>query len=288
MKHAIPPAHVAAAAVIALASAAPTAAENSPALDSRPEVLRIAQAITDRFVEKPPATGAARTAIEFGGTHETLTNNLPDWSSVYLEAAHDFGPRHTLYGGVRETRRFGATDTQVNAGLYYPFGEKWTLQVEGDFSGTHNVLPNYSLYANLHRTLAHGWGAGAGARRSEYTTTPVNILSGLLERYWGNFRGAYTIYNGRPEGAPSATAHRFQLNYYYGERSTVGLSYTTGREVESVGPPAGIIASDITDWTLTGRHWFARHWAVTYDLLTHKQGSLYRREGMRFGIRHSF
>lgn len=251
-------------------------------------VDHLAQAATDHFTEGTSGKRAARTALEVGGTQENLSNNLPDWTSVYLEAAHDFAPRHTLYGGLRETRRFGFKDTQAHLGLYYPLAGKWTLQLEADASNTHNVLPDYSLFGQLHRALANGWGVGAGMRRSEFTTTPVNILTGIVERYWGNFRGAYTIYNGRPEGTSSATAHRFQINYYYDERSTVGLSYTDGREVESVGPPLGLISSDIQNWTLTGRHWFARDWAVAYDLLYHEQGNLYRREGLRIGIRHGF
>ena len=132
------------------------------------------------------------------------------------------------------------------------------------------------------------WGLGMGARHSEYTLSGSHVLSAFAERYWGNFRGAYTLYSGRPEGASSAASHRLQLNYYYADRSSVGLSYTNGREVENVGPPRGVLTSDVESWVVSGQHWLAPAWALTYDLVNHEQGSLYRRQGLRLGIRHSF
>jgi YaiO family outer membrane protein len=226
--------------------------------------------------------------IEAGYSRETLTNNLPDWTSTYLIGSHRFGDRHVLYGGLRETRRFDLNDNELHAGLYYPLGPAWTAQIEGSLSPSHEVLAKNSIYGHLQRSLPDGWGVGVGVRHSEYTRSGSDVLSVLAERYWGNFRGAYTLYNGRPEGASSGSSHRFQLNYYYADRSTIGLSYTEGREVESVGPPRGVLASDVRNWTLSGQHWLAPAWALTYDLTNHEQGTLYRRQGLRLGIRHNF
>ena len=234
------------------------------------------------------ATGMPRTEVEFGGTRESLTNGLPDWSSVYLEGVHTFKPRHALYGGLRDTRRFGQDDNEAYGGLYYPLSETWTGAVEGSASPTYNVLAKYSVGGQLLKSLPGGWGFSAGIRHSEYALSAADVATLMGERYWGNFRAGYTLYSGRPEGSSSAAAHRFQLAYYYGERNWMGLSYTTGREVEYVGPPRGTITSDVRDWTLSGRHWFAPNWAVTYDLLTHEQGVLYRRQGGRIGLRYLF
>ena len=116
----------------------------------------------------------------------------------------------------------------------------------------------------------------------------MNILVGTVERYWGNWRGAYTVYSGRPEGAASGAAHRFQLNYYYGQRSSAGISVTTGKEVENVGPPVGVVTTNVRDLTFSGRHWLDDAWALTYELVSHEQGAQYRRRGLHVGVRHSF
>lgn len=227
-------------------------------------------------------------AIELGYGRESLTNNFSDWTNTYLLGSRKLADRQTAYGGLRETKRFGLKDSEAHAGLYFPLGDSWSGIVEGSYSPTHEVLAQGSVYGFLQKSFKGGWGLGLGLRHSEYTATASNVASLLAERYWGNFRGAYTLYSGRPEGASSGSSHRLQLSYYYADRSTIGMSYTNGREVENVGPPRGVVASDVQSWSLNGLHWFTPSWALTYDLIQHEQGTLYRRQGLQLGLRRSF
>ncbi len=227
-------------------------------------------------------------ALEFGYGRESLTNNFSDWTNTYLLGSRKLGDRNTVYGGLRATERFNLKDSEAHAGLYFPLGETWNAVVEGSYSPTHEVLAQGSVYGFLQKSFKGGWGLGLGLRHSEYTSTASNVASVLAERYWGNFRGAYTLYSGRPEGASSASSHRLQLSYYYDDRSNVGMSYTNGREVENVGPPRGVVATDVQSWSVSGQHWFTPSWAMTYDLIQHEQGTLYRRQGLQLGLRRSF
>ena len=226
--------------------------------------------------------------VELGASRERLSGGRPDWTGLSLEGVHRFAPRQTLYGGVRETERFGLRDTEIWAGYYHPLAPTWTALVEASASGEHRVLAKHSLFGQLSKQLPGGWGLSAGLRHSEFTRSGVNVLVLGAERYWGNFRAGYNLYAGRPEGAQTGVAHRFSLNYYYGEGSTVGISATAGREVENAGPPTGIITTDVRNLTLTGRYWMTPDWALSWDLVAHEQGSLYRRQGFRLGLRHRF
>ena len=242
-------------------------------------------------VPPPPADAPLKlrmSEVELGASRESLTGGRADWTSTSLEGVHRFAPRQTLYGGVRETERFSLRDTEAWAGYYHPLGEKWTALVEASASGQHNVLPKTSVFGQLSRTLPDGWGLSAGLRHSEYTASRVNLLVLGAERYFGDFRAGYTLYAGRPEGAQTGLAQRFALSYYYGEGSFAGISVTGGREVENVGPPVGVTSTNVRNLTLTGRHWFARDWGLSWDLVAHEQGSLYRREGFRVGLRYRF
>lgn len=231
---------------------------------------------------------APQTEIEAGYGHESLSKGLDAWRSLYLEGSHKFKDRHTVYGGLRETRRFGLVDNDIYGGLFYPLAPTWTGAVEASYSPTHHVLARYSLGAQVQKILPGGWIAGVGLRHNEYTLTASDVRTFSLERYWGDFRGAYTLFSGKPEGGGAAPAHRFQVNYYYSDTSNVGLGYTTGREVENVGAPAGLRTTNVTNTMLSGRHALSRNWAVSYDVLTHRQGDLYRREGFRLGLRYRF
>jgi YaiO family outer membrane protein len=227
--------------------------------------------------------------LEGGLTHEQLTNDRPDWNSLYVEAAHDFAPRQTLYGLLRETERFDLRDSEIAAAYYHPFDADWTGLIEASYSPNHNVLPEASVLGHLSWAAGSGWVLSGGTRFSEYTQNGTRVVMGGVERYFGSYRAAYTLYNGKPEGESSASSHRLAFDYYYyGERSRIGVAVTWGREVEYVGPPTGIIVSDVRAFALLGRHWLTPAWALTWELGTHEQGDLYRRTGGRLGLRHRF
>ena len=153
----------------------------------------------------------AALEVEGGFTQEHLDHGKPDWRSVYLEAAHDFAKRQTLYGGVRETERFDFRDTEFAAGYYHPITEHLTAQVEASHSPSHNVLPENALFAAGSWELSKGWVASGGVRYNEYTDNDARVLSAGIERYFGAYRAFYALYNGKPQGAPSASAQRLGL-----------------------------------------------------------------------------
>ena len=236
--------------------------------------------------------GASASALalegEIGFTHESLTNNRSDWDSVYLETNHSFRERQTLYGMVRETSRFDLTDRELMVGYYHPLAARWTGLLEASASPEHNILPKSSVFGELNYALGSGWGLSLGVRHTEYTATQTNLLVGPVEKYWASFRAAVVAYNNHPEGAGSATAHRGVLDYFYSEKSRVGIGLVRGREVENVGPPIGVTTTDVRGASLYGRHWLSPAWALTWEALTHEQGDVYRRRGGRIGLRHSF
>lgn len=233
------------------------------------------------------ATPAWALEVEGGLTHERLSRELRDWNSQYLEAAQELAPRRTAYGMVRRTERFDLRDTEISGGYYHPWGDLTAL-IDASYSPDHRVLPEWSAFGQLSWRVAGGWVASAGWRHNEYSTGGARVLIGGLERYFGPYRAAYTLYNGRPDGAGSGSAHRLSFDYYYGERSRLGIAATYGREVENVGGPTDVITSDVRALALLGRHWLMPAWAVTWELGTHEQGELYRRTGAKLGLRHRF
>jgi hypothetical protein len=203
------------------------------------------------------------------------------------EAISDFAPRLTLYGGRFEIQRSSVDRIDIRTSVFRPLGPNLALG-QRNLDRPQDVMPKYTLYRNVYRSLPSGWGLGFGVRQSEYNFATNSLYSVSAERYVGNFRGAYTLYSSRTEGADVGSAHRLQVNYLYGERNTVGLAYTTGRDIDNLALPVGLALSEARDVTLSGRHWLSTNWAVTYDLLSHEQGNLNRRQGLRLGVSRSF
>lgn len=197
-------------------------------------------------------------------------------------------PRLFLSGGTSQARAVTAKDTEYRVGLHQAAGQNVPALAESNIHTLVDALPRYTLSSEVTRTLPGGWGLGFGMRETEYNFSTKNLLSFSAHRDFGNFRGAYTLYSNRAEGAGLGSAHRFEVRYLYGERNTIGLSYTSGHDIDNVGLPAAFSASDVRDWTLSGRHWLSPNWALTYDVLSQDQGSFYRRQGLRLGVSRSF
>ena len=227
---------------------------------------------------KPPTSALEAHAL--AGTEPRLRREADD-------AQPDLAPRSYLSGGTYTSRRVVTGDFDYRYTLHQPVGQNITALAEPGISGLGDLLPRYTLNTQIRRSLPGGWGVGLGLRQSEHNFATTNLLSLSAERSFGSFRGAYTLFSSRAEGASLGSAHRFEVSYLYGERNTIGLSYTTGRDVENFGLPAAMSLTDVRDWTLSGRHWLSTNWALTYDVLSQEQ-PLTRRQGLRLGVSRTF
>jgi YaiO family outer membrane protein len=235
---------------------------------------------------KPPRDGVEAVALALSG--DAADNNGLDWRAA--AAREDLAPRLSLYSGTLEFRRSAAGPVAYNTSLFRPAGSSASSHAHSPFDPRFSGAPKYTLVNQVTQALPGDWGLGFGLRQTDYGFATGNLLAVSAERYFGNVRGAYTLYsNGATTGA-LVTAQRFQVNYFYGERNVVGLSYTTGRDIENLNMSAiGLPAADVRDVTLSGRHWLSTNWALTYDVLSQEQ-SLWtsRRQGLRLGVSRSF
>ena len=232
-------------------------------------------------------SGQPRNEIELGVSHERLSRNLPDWESQYLEAVHRAGERRAFYGGARATERFDTADQELWAGLYTPLVGSLVGVLEASASATHRVLPHWSTFGQLEWRLPQGWGLAGGVRRTEYNDVATTLASVGVDRYWGNYRAAYTFLGGRIDGQSPTTSHRITLSRYYGQRSSIGLLFSAGKELVAVGPDL-FQSSSVQAVALLARHWLSSGWGVSAELSHYIQGDYYRRTGLRLGLRRSF
>jgi YaiO family outer membrane protein len=254
---------------------------------NRPSLLLAAILLLPLVAQASDSSSAGANEIELGFSRDVLDQGYDDWNSQYLEGTHRFGERHSVYGKLRETQRFNLRDREISGGYYLPLTETWTGLVEASVSPDHLVLPKSALFGQLQKAFDGGWDIQAGLRRSQYDTGSTDLLVLTGERYWGDFRAAYTYYLGRTETA-SAPSHRAQLGYYYAEHSQLTLGYAKGRQVENLGAGLGVLITDVTSSSLTGLHWLNPGWGLSYEMSAEQQGKLYLRKGIRLGLRHAF
>ncbi len=251
-------------------------------------VLFFAALLSPLTVHAEDAPAPPPNEVELGGTHDTLTNNQANWSSAYLDGLHRFGERHSVYGELRQTQRFNLTDRELSGGYYHPLDPTWTALIEASTSPEHNVLPKDSLLGQLQKSFAGGWDMQVGVRRSLYNNASADILVLTGERYWGDFRAAYRLYLSKLQNAGVAPNNNVLFSYYYTTRSNVTFNFAKGRQVESLGPALGVLATDVTTTSLYGLHWLTPSWGVSYEGLLEHEGNLYSRKSIRLGLRYAF
>lgn len=239
----------------------------------------------------PTASPTPAPAIDYqaGVSHETLTNNRPDWDSQYLLLTQRSADNQTVYLQLQTVSRFDKVDDQITLGMYLPLGAQWMFFGEGSASNAHQILPASSVTAGVQYNSGGHWFEGIAARHTEYDANSVNAGVFSLEHYWNRYRLYYALTAADLAGTGTDVEHNLELDNYYGkqQRSYVGVSFTTGREIDNVGLPA-LLTSHVDGWSVLGRHWVNDRWGIVYGAGTFNQGTLYSRAGGHLGIDYRF
>lgn len=237
------------------------------------------------------APASAQTAgrpntLEVAHERASLSNGQIDWRETSLQIDHRYAPRQSAGLALRQTRRFGLDDTAIDLNGSRPLGERLTASLEASASPTHRVLAKHALGASLQFEFAPAWLLHTGFKNTRYDNANVNQGLLMLERYVSSFSGSIAW---RPVSALGTHANGFEFrgNYYYGDKSMVGLILASGQEATTVNSQTVALA-DVRSVALLGRHRVRDDWAVTYAISRTKQGSFYDRSGVRLGVQHAF
>lgn len=227
------------------------------------------------------------TELEAGMTYEELNRNYSPWRSTYLEIKAGDSPRRFLLLNGRQTRRFSLTDKELGGTVSLPLGEKYTVAIEGSTSSTHKVLPEKSATGRLSRTLGKGWLATISAGKRYYDKSDVELGSIGIEYYFSSYRLAYALYASKVEKGDNNYSHSLGFDYYYGNKSSLGMRVSTGEESENI-DGTNVISTWVNSAALVSRHWLSDHWGITCNATFHKQGNYYDRYGLHVGLRYSY
>jgi hypothetical protein len=190
---------------------------------------------------------------------------------------------------------------QRSTGVYQPLSQHLSSLVETGYADMGDLGTERSLLGQVGATLAPGWGLQAGVRYSETGLTPsvlqpyatragaaqLGMLT--LERNWRSFRGAYTLFGSYADTGAAGAGHRFELQYYYSERSSVGLSFTAGRPLQTSPLLSTYAPFEGNNLGVTGEHWLTSTWAVNYRALVQDTAlAPGLKPQIRVGLRYAF
>ncbi len=220
---------------------------------------------------------------------ESLSRDLGTWRMGTVSVQRKFNNRQLVWASYRVSDRNGNRDQEFIGGTYKPLKNRWAFTTEAMFSASHKYVGKFSVMGEAEKVLGKGYVAHFGSRFTKYDTVNATTGYGLIEKYWGSYRGAYTLYVTNLSNAGTAPTHRFQFNRYYGERiNSIGAAFSFGKEHENLGPSLGILRSQTWSASFSARHWMTKKFGLSFDGTIHRQGDLYYRKGLTFGARYRF
>ena len=228
----------------------------------------------------------SRASLESGFAYDILTNGFSNWKEFYIGGDYRLGERKIVYGRARATERFDQADQELMAGFGLPVLEKWSLVFEGSVAPDAQVLPQWSVFGQVQRTLPHGFGAQIGWRHAQYELSELDMMTFAGEYWRGRYRASYTIYSASIDGGALIFSHRAQLDRYYRDHSRVSVIAATGEQVESIGN-GYFIVNDVQTLTLTGLHELGDRWALSWEL-GQAWSDLYNKQRFRAGLTRRF
>lgn len=250
--------------------------------------IAVPQSIDEALAPAHGVYPTRNTEFGFGLSTSGRIDGYATWSGSTVPQADAGAARSSFYGSLLQGPPSGLEDRRSARGRS---GMPSQFSSAGNsFSG----VPALSLVGQLRKkggfrfSFADSWSLNAGSRRSDYTetlSTRTHFMT--VERNWENFRSSYSLQMQRVSGASSAANHVMQVAYALSPTDSVGLSFTSGREVANFGS-MGILSSEVRRVGLTAQTTVARDWAFSFNAGYADHGDLPTHKSLRISIRRSF
>ena len=286
------------------AESTPTSASATPAapIVATPDVEEEVEELPTGFAEAQPVPIPEKTIkpaelktvvakiepyqIEVGGSYAKLSNGARD-GNAYIAAEMKLESRNNIYASIRRENRFAYLDNEMMGGFYQPIDEQFSLVTEISVSPTHYAMPSRTILGQVEFLRTKGWGGSVGLRHAEYSDALMNVLSLTVERSWGNYRAAFSHFQGFWANHGSTSSGQIQFAKYYGDYNWYGLIYSDGSELDTL--PSLIKTSvPVRALIVNGRHWVKADMALTYAVSNFRHGDIYTRNGIQLGLRYQF
>jgi YaiO family outer membrane protein len=158
-------------------------------------------------------------------SHDTFSDRA-SWRESHMSLGRATPVGSILVRGSR-ARRFGLTDNQVEVEMYPRLRPGTYAYVAGAYAPEALLYPRYRYAADLYQSLGAGFEGSAGFRRLGFGSG-VNIYTGSLSKYYGNWLFTGRVFLTPNDAGPSRSVHA-SFRRYLGDGGTyVGMRYGRG------------------------------------------------------------
>jgi YaiO family outer membrane protein len=224
---------------------------------------------------KPVEPNTVKTHWELGATREHLSNGSPDWQSTNARLTRDLSDDASISLAYGRYKRFGESDTEYGGDLRFRVARVWTVFSGIRTSSSPVFLPESEAGLQITRQFRHGWVSSVKMRRRDYDDVLVTSVGMTLDKYVGRYRLAYGLERSHLS-SEQALVNTLSANYFTSHDAQFGLVLAAGQEIQVVGV-GQLMKIDVNAVVLSARHSISDRLYIAWQIGTHKQGNLYRR-----------
>ena len=236
-----------------------------------------------RWWREQQAGNEPQWTMFLGASHEDLDSGLADWSHQFVELTRQSADDPQLGFRIGRDVRSDTADVTLGANAEFEWSSKWFGGIDLGISSDPTFQPDTAFSGHVGRALGDGWVADLLYRRRDYPTAEVDSVVGTIEKYYGDYRFAYSPGLSRLDGSSSFMNHVMTVNWYYNEDANLGITISTGKEAESIGI-GQVLETDVKGLVLNGRQPLNERFGLQWWLGFHEQGDFYRRRFLGLAV----
>jgi YaiO family outer membrane protein len=241
----------------------------------RREKLAMAAAITWAFLpsalaaQEPDRRAADEHYMYVGAdySYATFGGELTPWHLLALTAGRG-GPSGSFIARVNLARRFDDSGAQIEADAYPGLGENSYAYLNVGYSDA-DIFPQWRWGAEAYRSLPNALEASLGMRQLRFGGDPVNLFTGSVGMYRGNYWFSLRPYVRLKEGGTSASSSITVRRYYQDSDNYIGgrLGYgtTPGDDLTAVDLARLSSTTAAGQWSRTIASRVIGSFTLTYD-----------------------
>ena len=230
-----------------------------------------------------PSVFDSKPYLETGYATDRLTNGYQAWESQYVNLFLPMQQRGMFNIQANHLRRYGITDKALSVAYAYPFSVG-VLNIEVGYAGNAAYLPKNNWGFSWNGRLPQNFGYTVGTLQRQYLESQSATYQLGVEKYFGNFRFAYTGLLSTINGTQATYGQLLQAQWVGENMNKIGLSYAQGLEPMVVSP--GALAAIQTQYIQAdGLYWLNKNVGITLSIWHGMQGDFYQRNGGQLGVR---
>ena len=232
-----------------------------------------------------PPIQQKKAYIEISHSNDWLNKDYKNWQSNNINLFIPQKEKGTTNIEFSQVNRYGMKDETAYINYTYPtkFG---AANIELAMTSNPDFLYK-SLYGlGWNGVIANGFGYITSYRQRKYNDVLSDMFSVTIEKYFSDYRLAYTNTQSTLDKDQREESHRVQLQWIAESNNRLGISYSSGNEPIDLGFHQ-LSSTNINHLQLDGVYWI-KDFGISAAVWHIKQGEFYTRNGAQIGIRMAF